>query len=261
MGDAQVKVPAELVAEADSEVFTQYVAALRSLVDAGAVSLLPMGLPGVAPEKKFGNIATCRLPAYQMALFHAKKHADAFLFVSDLDEILVPMPGAGSLDVEAAMGAFVRDAGLRMDDFCYARIHGDEVNTADEDVDRTEPLWRRFPRRCDCEPLLPLPQRPSGNVGGSCGIAYTKAMANVRTTWLVSIHSHSACTAHRKFHKPSRNQSTLPIHERRLHDVALWQASLLLWEEALRVVDVSGAFFGQIRFDIFVPKLASHRPG
>ncbi|GBG26686.1 Hypothetical Protein FCC1311_029072 [Hondaea fermentalgiana] len=188
---------------ASDELVAQYREHLKVYIDAGFLSILDIGL---AAEKydanvtsRFISIVACRTPSYQMALYDAKFHGDDFLYVADVDEIL--MPQTADIRLPLLLRDAVERLPMTLDETCYVVLHPDRAAWQDDtraaDNSGAFSLGERFPYRCDCAPLPPLEGRRVSSIYDGCGgLTYVKAIANVKTIHYCNIHAHSACTAH-----------------------------------------------------------------
>lgn len=177
-------------AAADSEIFQAYERDFRDLVTRGALTLYSVGsfvrtFGQVNPS--YGINFLCKHAANNVALYQAKRFEDAFLYVADLDDMLVPWGGRG---VEEALAAVVAQQHLDLGQLCHLQLHSDEVREAKPA--RELELWKRFPERCDCSPIE-LPEL-RGDYTLTCGMAYKKVIHYVPNTDFALLHIHGSCS-------------------------------------------------------------------
>jgi hypothetical protein len=191
----------------DGALAARYEAALGHLIAQGRVTLLAIDLPAVSHSRTFvmnedvDVMGLCKVPAYQMALYDAKRAGDELLLVSDLDEVLVPQR-ADSLSVAVRAATKGKD----LTKLCYVRVHADQHPTAefsgpgdgDADADADAAAAAAVGAaalRCDCPKARPEGEDEFAITAETCGwLTYTKSLAVVRNTWYAGPHAQYGCS-------------------------------------------------------------------
>ena len=179
----------------DGALIARYEAALRRPIAEGRVTLLAIDLPAVGHRRTKSLIedvdimGLCKLPAYQMALYDAKRAGDELLYVSDLDELLVPQRADS---IPRAVLAATRGKDLAK--LCYVRVHADEHPYSEFSAPRNASA-ARFRVRCDCPRARPEREDEFASDAETCGDqSYTKSLAIVPTTWFAGSHTQYGCS-------------------------------------------------------------------
>ncbi len=209
----------------DGALAARYEVALGRLIAEGRVTLLAIDLPAVSHSRTKETsedvdvMGLCKVPAYQMALYDAKRAGDELLLVSDLDELLVPQR-ADSLSVAVRAATKGKDLAK----LCYVRVHADQHPTAefsgpgdggaaaaadaaadvdaknadadaDADVDAKNADADAAALRCDCPKARPEGEDEFAINAETCGwLTYTKSLAVVRNTWYAGPHAQYGCS-------------------------------------------------------------------